>query len=96
MTLQEFFVWIASGGGSVALLSWIAERIPQFQKLTANMKMLVMALGSVLLAVLAKLAIDFVPAETINALAPYFGVVYGVVLIFLQNQAAHLLDKGKS
>jgi len=93
MTLQDFLVWLAAGGGSVAVLSWVAERVAWFQTLTAENKRLTMVLCSVFLAVASKLLLDFVPQESIEAIAPYFATIYGVVLIYLQNQVAHKLNK---
>lgn len=92
MTLQDFLVWLAAGGGSVALLSWIAERVAWFQTLTSENRKYAMIAGSVVIAIVAKLLLDFVPQTAIDIAAPYFGVAYGVILIYLQNQVAHRID----
>lgn len=89
MTLEQFLLWLITGGGAVSLFSWICEQIPQFQVLAPKAKWWIQLIGSVVLACLAKVILNFVPAEVIAAIAPYFQIVAGIVTVFLTNQVYH-------
>jgi len=95
LDIKEFLLWIAVSGGAAVLFSWVAEQVGWFQKQVPKTKWWISMLGSVVLAVGAKLIIDFVPAETLAAIAPYFAIVAAVVVSFVANQVAHALDPNK-
>lgn len=92
MTLPEFLTWLASAVGATVALSFVAERIPAFGALTPEVKGYVMLGGSAVLALTAYAVLNFVPADTLAQLAPWFQVVYGVVAAWIANQVAHKAD----
>ena len=92
ITLQQFLASLAGGSGAAALLSLITERIPAFQKLSANLKWWVNLIGTVGLALGAYATSVYVPTTTLAALAPWFAVIVGAVVAFKVNQAAHKVD----
>lgn len=92
MSLNEFVVFLASSAGASAALSFIAERLPAFQKLTSQQKSAIMLFGSLAIALSAYGVLTYVPPETLDALQPIFQVIYGVVATWLANQFAHKAD----
>lgn len=92
MTIVQFLTFLASAGGASAALSFIAERIPAFQKLTSPNKALIHLCGSLSIALTAYAVLTYVPAETLSQLAPYFQIAYGVVGTWIANQVAHTHD----
>lgn len=93
MTIIEFLTWAGTAAGAAAILSFVAERLPAFQSLTPEVKGYVMLGGSALIALAAYAVLQFVPAETLAVIAPYFQVMYGVVAAWIANQVAHKADK---
>ena len=94
MNLTNFLVWLGTGGSMMAV-SFVAERIDAFQKLTANAKQWVMFFSASLLTVGSIAIQQYVPVATLNFVAPYFAGVAGVFsLIFIAN-TFHFLDKKK-
>lgn len=92
MSVQEFFTFLASSAGATAALSFIAERIPAFQKLAPGSKSLYMLVGSLLIAGTAYAVLTYVPPETLAQIAPAFQLVYGIVGAWMANQIAHKAD----
>jgi len=92
MSIQEFLTWFAMSGGSAVAVSWIAERIPQFQALSSSVKQWVMFVASTLLAIGSYALLTYVPAETLSQVAPYFAIVVSVFGTFFLNQIAHVND----
>lgn len=92
MSISDFLTFLASSAGASAALSFIAERIPAFQQLTAQQKGLTMLGGSLAIALAAYATLTYVPAETLAQLAPYFQIAYGVVGTWIANQLAHKQD----
>lgn len=92
MDLTQFLTWLASAAGAAAALSFVAERVPAFQQLSADLKGYVMLAGSILLALAAYAVLTFVPADQLAQLAPWFQVLYGVVAAWIANQVAHKAD----
>lgn len=93
MELLEFLVWVSTGGGAMAIVSWVAERSVRFQELSPNLKLTLMIVLSIVFGLGAKLLIDFVPTEYFSVLADYFKIVYGILFVFVANQTAHKLNK---
>jgi hypothetical protein len=93
MSLNDFLVWLLSSGGNAIAASWILERIPWFQTLAANVKQTVFFVAVLALALGAFLVMHFVPAETLTAIAPYFGIVYATFTSVFLGTAFHQVDK---
>jgi uncharacterized membrane protein YfcA len=94
MTFQQFLASLAGGVGASALFSWISERVPAFQKLEPQVKWWFELIGTVVIALGAYTVSTFVSTETLNALAPWFGVIALAYASFKSNQLAHRLDSG--
>ena len=92
MTLTDFLVWLGTGG-SIMAISFILERITWFQNLESGMKELVTFGASALLAILATAALQFVPKETLNLIAPYFASISGVFGLVFLSKTFHKVDK---
>lgn len=92
MDLMQFLTWLASAAGATAFLSFVAERIPAFQTLSAGAKGYVMLGGSIVIALAAFAVITYVPPAVLDQLKPWFQVVYGVVAAWLASQFAHKAD----
>lgn len=92
VSLMNTLIWLATGGGAVIVLSWVSERIPAFQVLQSQTRWWIQLIGSVVLAIGAKVLILNLPQSTLDAVAPYFETVAGIVLLFVANQVAHTLD----
>lgn len=92
MDLTQFLTWLGTAAGAAAALSFIAERIPAFQTLTAEVKGYIMLGGSAVLALGAYAVLTYVPPDTLAQLAPWFQVIYGVVAAWIANQVAHKAD----
>lgn len=92
MDLTQFLTWLASAAGATAFLSFVAERIPAFQALSASAKGYVMLGGSIVLAMIAFAILTYVPPAALEQLKPWFQVLYGVIAAWLANQFAHKAD----
>lgn len=92
MTLTEFLTWLVSSAGASTALSFIAERLPAFQKLPASAKGYTMLVGSLVIAGLAYAVLHFTPPDMLAQLVPWFQIAYGVVGAWIANQLAHKAD----
>ena len=93
--MVQFLTWLASAGGAAATLSFILERIPQFQDLDSNYKSWVNLGGTIVLALSAFAVLTYVPAATLALLAPWFKVVAACVVAWLASQVAHTVDPAR-
>jgi hypothetical protein len=92
MNIYDFLVWLATAGGAAATLSFILERIPQFQNLTSDLKSWINLSGTIILALAAYAVLTYVPKETLTLLAPWFQIVAACVTAWLASQVAHKID----
>lgn len=92
MTLEEFLKWLITSSGASAVMSFLLERFPPFQKLSSQVKAWVTYGGTLVLALGAYAIIIYVPAETLAALAPWFTILAGVTIPFVASQIAHKSD----
>ena len=74
MSLQEFLVWLVSGGSIVAV-SWLAEKSAWFQGLGKESKEYVIYGASVALSFGAYAVNTYVSPDVLNQLAPLFGIL---------------------
>ena len=93
MSLGEFLVWIASSGGAIVAVSFFSERSKKFQALTADQKQWFMFVASALLALGAFAIQQFVPAEVLVMLAPWFAIVATTFTSLFISKAFHKVDK---
>lgn len=92
VTFYDFLVFLTTGAGAAMAIAWLAERVPAFQTLTSDQKWWAQLIGSVAVGLAAFAAIQYLPAATLDAIAPWFAVVYGITRVWLANQAAHAAD----
>lgn len=92
MTITDFLVWLA-GGGSALALAFILEYIPSFATLTATLKKWVFFGGCALISIAAYAVQTYVPVETINAIAPYFGILASTFTYVFLGDGFHKLTK---
>ena len=92
MELSQFLIYVASGGGAAALVSFAGERLPWFQRQTARSKSYLMLSASVIVALGAWAVMTYVPAEVMAQVRVPFQLVAGVVSAWLANQFAHAND----
>jgi len=94
MSLNDFLVWLMSGGAVVAV-SWIFEEIEWFQSLSPKTKRYFQYGLSVLFGVSALLVQQFVPADVLKMLNPYFEILAATFGMIFLNQVAHTLNPNR-
>ena len=92
MDLQEFLIWLTTSAGYSGALSFIAERLPSFQKLSPTAKSLIHLGGSLAIVLIAYAVLTYVPKEQLEAVKPIFLLVSTVVGSWVTNQLAHGAD----
>lgn len=95
MTIYDVLRYLMTAGGAAAALSFILERVEWFQGLSATNKSWVVLGGTLVIALGAKAILVYVPKEILDALAPWFEVVAGVVVAWVGTQLAHLADPAR-
>lgn len=93
MDVTQALQWIVNSGGGIAIVSWIAERLPWFQSQTSQAKEYIFLGASVFISIVAYLVLTYVPAEILNQISPIFTILYGTFATLYLGKAAHLLDK---
>lgn len=91
--LPAFLAWIAMGGGASAIVSWLCERWTWYQVQPADRKSLYMLLATAALAILAKVLVDYLPAEVIQVATPYIAILVSIVSVWATGQGFHLLQR---
>ena len=92
MELSQFLIYVASGGGAAALVSFAGERLPWFQRQTSRVKSYLMLGASIIVALGAWAVMTYVPADVLAQVRVPFQIVAGVVSAWLANQFAHAND----
>ena len=93
MELKEFLTWLLSSGGSSAVVSFILERVPAFQKLESEQKRWGFFLACVLVSVGSYLTLTYVPKEVLDQIAPFFALIATVFISVFTGSAFHKVDK---
>lgn len=93
--LNDFLIWLSTGGGSMAALAFLVERIPAFQKLSANHKSLAILAGALVLALGSYTILTYVPPAILSQIAPIFAIVAGVAGAWMVGQGAHTVDPAR-
>lgn len=91
--LSDFLVWLFAGGGSIAVISWIMERVKWFQTLTSEAREWLMFALSTVVGVGAYVVVNYVPAETLELVSPYFAIVASIFGVVFLGKAFHKVDK---
>lgn len=93
MSIQEFLVWLSGGVGATLVASYILERLAWFQSLSSEAKKLYKTVGSSLVALLAYLTYEYVPAEVWTSLTPYWQLVLGTIAVNYGVEVFHWFDR---
>jgi hypothetical protein len=94
LELMSFLSWLVTSVGAGSVASWILERIPKFQALEAGAKKMWVFGTSSVLAIAAFLVIQFVPAGTLEMIAPYFAIVAAMFASAFSGEMFHrFLDR---
>ena len=91
--LPSFLLWIATGGGAAAIVSWLCERWGWYQAQAPERKSWLMLLMTAGGAIGAKLLIDYLPPNIIDAAAPYVAIIVSIVGAWATSQGVHKLQK---
>ena len=93
MELNEFLIWLVSGGGAIIVVSWLVERWPWFQTLGANIKEFALFASAAVMSCGAYAVITFVPQTTLDQVAPWFLIVSGILSSVFLGKVFHSADK---
>jgi hypothetical protein len=93
LELMSFLSWLVTSVGAGSVASWVLERLPSFQALEAGKKKMWVFISSSSLAVSAFLVVQFVPAGTIEAIAPYFAIVASMFASAFSSEMFHRIDR---
>lgn len=93
LEITAVLIWLYTSGGAATVLSVLFERWPQFQALVSEQKEAVFTYSAIALSLVAYAIVTWVPADTLNSLAPVFNIVVGVVLSVLFGKVMHKADK---
>ena len=93
MELNEFLTWLATGAGAVAAFSFLVELIPAWDLIDSSEKRVYSAAGSVVVAMLAFVGLQYIPADVIALVDPYFKLIVGVLTIHFGGQVFHQATK---
>jgi len=93
MNLNDFLNFLIYSGGSVAVMSFIAERWAWFQSLVSEKKQLYSFIGSASIAIVSYAFLTYAPAGFIEAMTPYFTILASVFGVYYLGQAFHAEDK---
>jgi hypothetical protein len=76
MNIQDFLIWLLNSGGSIIIVSWLLEQWGWYQLQTPALKRNLFFGFSVLVATSAYGILTFVPADTLQMIAPFFQIFY--------------------
>jgi hypothetical protein len=91
--LVEVVTLLAQGLGTGFVLAFLFERFSWFQNMSPTTKWWVVFICSLVLPVLAQIALDYVPPEVWARLEPYWRALAGGFIAWAGSQAAHLGHK---
>lgn len=91
--LKTFLQWLIGGGGSILAVSWALERMLWFQGLSPEQKDYTIfglsgAVGCAALAI-----VTYVPASTLDSIAPYFLILASIFATTFIAKTFHKADK---
>jgi len=78
--LRAVLVWLASGGGGVAVALWI-EKQKWFNKVDSSYKPIVVMAFIAGVALVPQLMLNFIPENVWEVIGPYFATVVAALLI---------------
>jgi uncharacterized membrane protein YfcA len=93
--ISDFLFWIVNSGGSIAVVSYCLEYWKWYQDKEANIKKSLFFMFSCLVSVLAYLVLNYVPADVLNQIAPYFAMTYACFVTVFLGEGFHAVTKSK-
>lgn len=90
--MVQFLVWICVGGGATAVFAFVAERIPWFQRQPSTTKSYIALGATLVISLLAKAVLTYVPPDFWVQNQEWFIVIAGVISAWITGQAAHRMD----
>lgn len=91
--LSSLLLWIAAGGGAMAVVSWLCERWAWFQAQAGTHKSVLILILSGVLAVVSRLLLDTLPDNIVTMLSPYATALIGLFTIWSASQGAYTIQK---
>jgi len=92
MTITDFLVWLA-GGGSIVAISWLLEQWSWYQNQDPMKKKLIFCGLAILTSFVAYAIQTYVPAATLQILAPWFAMVASIFGTIFLGTVFHKADK---
>lgn len=94
MGLNEFLLWLATSAGASVVTSWILERIPAYAKIVVSETKRWIFFGAcVVLSLTSYLVLTYVPAEVLQSLVPFFGIIASSFASVFIGSGFHSVDK---
>lgn len=94
MNLNDFLTLLVTAGGAAAVASWVLERIPAYAAIVdAERKRWIFFAVCAIIALSAYVVITFVPAATLEVIAPYFALIASIFTSVFLGTSFHNADK---
>jgi len=94
MELKDFLLWLAGSSGASIAMSWILERIPAYVQIAvAETKRWIFFGACVLMSASAYAVITYVPANVLESLAPWFGLIAATFVSVFTGSGFHKVDR---
>lgn len=91
MGITDFLSWLM-GGGFLMAASWLLERFPKYVALSAKAKEWIFFGVATVLGIGSYAFSQYVPADVITSLSPYFIIVASVFSYVFIGKAFHRID----
>jgi hypothetical protein len=93
MDLNQFLSWLSNSGGSIIVVSWILEQFDWWQVQTAKAKKFMFFGFCLLVSVLAYVGLNYIPADILKFMEPYFLMAYAVFGTVFIGESFHKINK---
>lgn len=94
MSLSDFLLWLTGSAGAAVVASWVLERIPAYVKIAvAETKRWIFFAVCLVLSSGAYAVVTYVPADVLQALAPWFGLIAATFISVFTGSGFHKIDK---
>ena len=94
MSLQEFLIYLTTGG-SIIVVSWLAEKSAKFKELSKEVKEYIIYGASLLLSLGAYSVNTYVDPSVLEKLAPIFSIAATLFESVFLGQLYHFFAKSK-
>jgi hypothetical protein len=96
MNLNDFLSWLVYSGGSIIAVSWVLEQVNWYKEQSPQLKKWVFFGLSAVVSVTALLVVNFVPAQVLQAIAPYFAAIAITFVNVFLGEVFHTATKEKA